>query len=139
MARKKKQETNVEESENASFYGTLFSTGETECPPTYSQAPEESTVGTTINMTDEDFSKYAIKISDEEQRVRDIHLQKQIALAEIARCNAYIFSGRDLGLGRVFELSRKEWCDYYIDLEYFDTHPDDQSPLPKAPERQEYI
>lgn len=64
----------------------------------------------------------------------EIENLKKEATDEINRCNAYVFSGRDIGLGRVFELSRREWCDYYIELEYCQMKGKEQ--LPKKPYRQ---
>ena len=64
-------------------------------------------------------------------RLTTIHYLKEQAIREIDRCNAYVFSGRDKAFGRVFELSRTEWCDYYIALEYCERKPD--APLPRTP------
>ena len=67
-------------------------------------------------------------------RLTTIHYLKENAIREIDRCNAYVFSGRDKAFGRVFELSRTEWCDYYIALEYCERKPD--APLPRTPSHQ---
>ena len=67
-------------------------------------------------------------------RLTTIHYLKEQAIREIDRCNAYVFSGRDKAFGRVFELSRTEWCDYYIALEYCERKPD--APLPRTPSHQ---
>ena len=67
-------------------------------------------------------------------RLTTIHYLKEQAIREIDRCNAYVFSGRDKAFGRVFELSRTEWCDYYIALEYCERTPD--APLPRTPSHQ---
>lgn len=67
-------------------------------------------------------------------RLTTIQYLKENAIREIDRCNAYVFSGRDKAFGRVFELSRTEWCDYYIALEYCERKPD--SPLPRTPSHQ---
>ena len=67
-------------------------------------------------------------------RLTTIHYLKEQAIREIDRCNAYVFSGRDKAFGRVFELSRTEWCDYYIALEYCERKPD--APLPRTPPHQ---
>lgn len=67
-------------------------------------------------------------------RLTTIQYLKKQAIREIDRCNAYVFSGRDKAFGRVFELSRTEWCDYYIALEYCERKPD--APLPRTPSHQ---
>lgn len=67
-------------------------------------------------------------------RLTTIQYLKEQAIREIDRCNAYVFSGRDKAFGRVFELSRTEWCDYYIALEYCERKPD--APLPRTPSHQ---
>ena len=67
-------------------------------------------------------------------RLTTIHYLKEQAIREIDRCNAYVFSGRDKAFGRAFELSRTEWCDYYIALEYCERKPD--APLPRTPSHQ---
>ena len=67
-------------------------------------------------------------------RLTTIHYLKEQAIREIDRCNAHVFSGRDKAFGRVFELSRTEWCDYYIALEYCERKPD--APLPRTPSHQ---
>ena len=67
-------------------------------------------------------------------RLTTIQYLKENAIREIDRCNAYVFSGRDKAFGRVFELSRTEWCDYYIALEYCERKPD--APLPRTPSHQ---
>lgn len=67
-------------------------------------------------------------------RLTTIHYLKEQAIREIDRCSAYVFSGRDKAFGRVFELSRTEWCDYYIALEYCERKPD--APLPRTPSHQ---
>ena len=67
-------------------------------------------------------------------RLTTIHYLKEQAIRENDRCNAYVFSGRDKAFGRVFELSRTEWCDYYIALEYCERKPD--APLPRTPSHQ---
>lgn len=68
------------------------------------------------------------------ERLVTLKKLKDEAMDEIHRCSAYVFSGRDKAFGRVFELSRTEWCDYYIALEYCEKKPD--SPIPKQPSRQ---
>ena len=68
------------------------------------------------------------------ERLVTLKKLKDEAMGEIHRCSAYVFSGRDKAFGRVFELSRTEWCDYYIALEYCEKKPD--SPIPKQPSRQ---
>ena len=68
------------------------------------------------------------------ERLVTLKKLKNEAMDEIHRCSAYVFSGRDKAFGRVFELSRTEWCDYYIALEYCEKKPD--SPIPKQPSRQ---
>ena len=67
-------------------------------------------------------------------RLTTIQYLKEQAIREIDRCSAYVFSGRDKAFGRVFELSRTEWCDYYIALEYCERKPD--APLPRTPSHQ---
>ena len=67
-------------------------------------------------------------------RLTTIHYLKEQAIREIDRCNEYVFSGRDEAFGRVFELSRTAWCDYYIALEYCERKPD--APLPRTPSHQ---
>lgn len=68
------------------------------------------------------------------ERLVTLKKLKDEAMDEIHRCSAYVFSGRDKAFGRVFELSRTEWCDYYIALEYCEKKPD--SLIPKQPSRQ---
>jgi len=68
------------------------------------------------------------------ERLVTLKKLKDEAMDEIHRCSAYVFSGRDKAFGRVFELSRTEWCDYYIALEYCERKPD--APLPRTPSHQ---
>lgn len=85
-------------------------------------------IGETMN------APYRIGDVENTTRLTTIQYLKENAIREIDRCSAYVFSGRDKAFGRVFELSRVEWCDYYIALEYCERKPD--APLPKTPSRQ---
>ena len=39
------------------------------------------------------------------------------ARQQIDKCNMYIWAGLDWGVGRVYEMARKEWAAYYLALE----------------------
>ena len=131
MARKKKVEEPVEEEIKTSELSdelkeridevmddvnTVATIGSDDVEPVSTVAT--CSIGETVNTT----------------RLTTIQYLKEQAIREIDRCNAYVFSGRDKAFGRVFELSRTEWCDYYIALEYCERKPD--APLPKTPSHQ---
>ena len=131
MARKKKVEEPVEEEiktvelsdeikesidEVMDNVNTVATIGSDDVEPVSTVAT--CSIGETVNTT----------------RLTTIQYLKEQAIREIDRCSAYVFSGRDKAFGRVFELSRTEWCDYYIALEYCERKPD--APLPRTPSHQ---
>ena len=131
MARKKKIEEPVEEEIKTSELSDELKERIAEV------MDNVNTVATTRSDDVEPVSTVAtccIGETENTTRLTTIHYLKEQAIREIDRCNAYVFSGRDKAFGRVFELSRTEWCDYYIALEYCERKPD--APLPRTPSHQ---
>ena len=131
MARKKKIEEPVEEEIKTSELSDELKERTDEV------MDNVNTVATTRSDDVEPVSTVAtccIGETENTTRLTTIHYLKENAIREIDRCNAYVFSGRDKAFGRVFELSRTEWCDYYIALEYCERKPD--APLPRTPSHQ---
>ena len=131
MARKKKIEEPVEEEIKTSELSDELKERTDEV------MDNVNTVATTRSDDVEPVSTVAtccIGETENTTRLTTIHYLKEQAIREIDRCNAYVFSGRDKAFGRVFELSRTEWCDYYIALEYCERKPD--APLPRTPSHQ---
>ena len=131
MARKKKVEEPVEEEIKTSELSDELKERIDEV------MDDVNTVATTMSDDVEPVSTVATCSVGETvntTRLTTIQYLKEQAIREIDRCSAYVFSGRDKAFGRVFELSRTEWCDYYIALEYCERKPD--TPLPKTPSHQ---
>lgn len=126
MARKKK----VEEPVNEEFKAEELSD---ELKERIDEVMDVVGTQTTSDNVEPVSTPVEIKTVDMERLVT-LKKLKDEAMDEIHRCSAYVFSGRDKAFGRVFELSRTEWCDYYIALEYCEKKPD--SPIPKQPSRQ---
>lgn len=126
MARKKKVEEPVEEEIKTSELSD-------ELKERIDEVMDVVGTQTTSDNVEPVSTPVEIKTVDMERLVT-LKKLKDEAMDEIHRCSAYVFSGRDKAFGRVFELSRTEWCDYYIALEYCEKKPD--SPIPKQPSRQ---
>lgn len=126
MARKKKVEEPVEEEIKTSELSD-------ELKERIDEVMDVVGTQTTSDNVEPVSTPVEIKTVDMERLVT-LKKLKDEAMDEIHRCSAYVFSGRDKAFGRVFELSRTEWCDYYIALEYCERKPD--SPIPKQPSRQ---
>lgn len=126
MARKKKVEEPVEEEIKTSELSD-------ELKERIDEVMDVVGTQTTSDNVEPVSTPVEIKTVDMERLVT-LKKLKDEAMGEIHRCSAYVFSGRDKAFGRVFELSRTEWCDYYIALEYCEKKPD--SPIPKQPSRQ---
>ena len=120
MARKKKSEPKpvelpeepVEQNEKVPEDGSFipfengFIDSET---PTVSEVKEDKYVTTTFNKDD-----YAMPI--EEAAKHDLSYINKIthAFEVIEKCNLYIWSGLDWGVGRIYEMARKEWANYIL-------------------------
>ena len=126
MARKKK----IEEPVNEEFKAEELSD---ELKERINEVMDVVGTQTTSDNVEPVSTPVEIKTVDMERLVT-LKKLKDEAMDEIHRCSAYVFSGRDKAFGRVFELSRTEWCDYYIALEYCEKKPG--SPIPKQPSRQ---
>ena len=126
MARKKK----IEETVNEEFKAEELSD---ELKERIDEVMDVVGTQTTSDNVEPVSTPVEIKTVDMERLVT-LKKLKDEAMDEIHRCSAYVFSGRDKAFGRVFELSRTEWCDYYIALEYCEKKPD--SLIPKQPSRQ---
>ena len=143
MARpKKKVEIPPEDDlEDASLFGTLITTDDLTEPQTETIAtePTEGAVTTTeVTQTDIQLpnSDDIVTVINPVYINRCVEIDDLMRIAnnEIGRCNAYIFSGDDLALGRIFEMSRKEWSQYYIQLENI-LNNGLNIPLPQMPEK----
>lgn len=57
-------------------------------------------------------------ITNEEAAKHDMSYINKIAHAfeVIEKCNLYIWSGLDWGVGRIYEMARKEWSKYILDM-----------------------
>ena len=126
MARKKKVEEPVEEEIKTSELSD-------ELKERIDEVMDVVGTQTTSDNVEPVSTPVEIKTVDMERLVT-LKKLKDEAMDEIHRCSAYVFSGRDKAFGRVFELSRTEWCDYYIALEYCERKPD--APLPRTPSHQ---
>lgn len=120
MARKKKSEPKpvelpeepVEQKEKMPEDGSFipFENGFVDSEtPTVSDVKEDEYVTTTFNKDD-----YAMPI--EEAAKHDLSYINKIAHAfeVIEKCNLYIWSGLDWGVGRIYEMARKEWSNYIL-------------------------
>ena len=120
MARKKKSEPKpvelpeepVEQKEKMPEDGNFipFENGFVDSEtPTVSDVKEDEYVTTTFNKDD-----YAMPI--EEAAKHDLSYINKIAHAfeVIEKCNLYIWSGLDWGVGRIYEMARKEWSNYIL-------------------------
>lgn len=112
MARKKKKEEVVETEEQP-----IEEVKEDMHTPTIEIDIVEAQMATTITSTDSEGADAGVNEHTSDESIWEEYARKvSHALDEIERCNLYMWAGLDWGAGRIYEMSRKEWAQYLLDM-----------------------